>query len=118
FNPSDAIAAASSLSSKARVMTNELDAFFGERMGVTTESKTPIRPAVLIPNHNHRDTIEALLDKLAPHQIDCLLVDDGSGPETQRVLQAAATKRDWVQLLRRPQRGGKGAAVMDGLRSL
>src|SRR5690606_29870510 len=60
FNPSDAIAAASSLSSKARVMTNELEAFFGERMGVTTESKTPIRPAVLIPNHNHRDTIEAL----------------------------------------------------------
>ena len=76
------------------------------------------RPVVLIPNHNHKETIEALLERLAPYEIDCLIVDDGSEPQTQLVLEAAASKRAWVQLLRRQQRGGKGAAVMDGLRRL
>ena len=119
FNSSDAVASASCLSMRARLMTAELEAVFRERTGVQTESTEAIfKPAVLIPNHNHKETIEGLLDRLATHQIDCLIVDDGSGPETQRVLELAASKRNWVQLVRRPQRGGKGAAVMDGLRVL
>jgi glycosyltransferase involved in cell wall biosynthesis len=100
-------------------MTEELEALFREQLGVPPElAAAPFKPAILIPNHNHKNMIEALLEQLAPHRIDCLIVDDGSEPETQRILELAASKRRWVQLLRRPQRGGKGAAVMDGLRTL
>jgi glycosyltransferase involved in cell wall biosynthesis len=119
FDGSDAIASAPCLSAQARVMTKELEAVFRQSTGVATEITTKrFKPAVLIPNHNHGATIEALLDRLAPHQIDCLIVDDGSRRETQRILELAARTRNSVQLLRRPQRGGKGAAVMDGLRLL
>ena len=100
-------------------MTEELEGVFRKRTGVKIENTTRrFRPAVLIPNHNHGSTIEALLHRLAAHEIDCLIVDDGSGAETQRALEEAARTRDWVQLLRRPERGGKGAAMMDGLRLL
>ena len=82
-----------------------------------TEDKT-YRPAILIPNHNHKDAIVALLDRLSVHGIDCLIVDDGSEPQTQRILKRQAAERGWVQLLRRAHQGGKGAAVMDGLHLL
>jgi 1-acyl-sn-glycerol-3-phosphate acyltransferase len=119
FSSSDAVASANCLSMRARLMTAELEAVFRDRTGVQTESTTALfKPAVLIPNHNHKETIEALLNGLAVHQIDCVIVDDGSGSETQRVLELAANNRSWVRLVRRPQRGGKGAAVMDGLRVL
>jgi glycosyltransferase involved in cell wall biosynthesis len=60
-----------------------------------------------------------LLDRLAAAQIPCLIVDDGSNSDTRRILEGEAEHRgDWVMLLRRESQGGKGAAVMDGLRAL
>ena len=76
------------------------------------------RPALLIPNFNHKDTIASLLDRLAVHQLPCLIVNDGSGPETRRVLEEQAQARDWVTLLHLPERRGKGGAVLAGLLQL
>ncbi|MGZ8939756.1 MAG: 1-acyl-sn-glycerol-3-phosphate acyltransferase, partial [Limisphaerales bacterium] len=107
------------LSSQARELTTELEQFFRHQLGKeNSPAKENYRPAILIPNHNHKDAIVPLLDRLAVYGIDCLIVDDGSEPGTQRVLEKQAAERAWVQLIRRPQQGGKGAAVMDGLRWL
>ncbi len=73
------------------------------------------RPALLIPNYNHKDTIAALLDRLALHQLPCLIVNDGSGPETRRVLEQQEQTRSWVKILHLPERSGKGGAVLAGL---
>ena len=107
------------LSLRAREITSDLECFFHEKLELKRPaSETLFHPAILIPNHNHKDEIGALLDRLAPFRIDCLIVDDGSEPETQRVLEEQAARRSWVKVLRRPQQGGKGAAVIDGLRHL
>lgn len=76
------------------------------------------RPALLIPNFNHKDTIASLLDRLAVYRLPCLIVNDGSGPETRRVLEEQAQARDWVTLLHLPERRGKGGAVLAGLLQL
>jgi 1-acyl-sn-glycerol-3-phosphate acyltransferase len=107
------------LSSRARELTAELEQFFRRQFGDGAPSKPQDhRPAILIPNHNHKEAIVPLLDRLAVYGVDCLIVDDGSESGTQQVLEQQAAKRKWVRILRRPQQGGKGAAVMDGLRFL
>ncbi len=50
--------------------------------------------------------------------MSCLIVDDGSGAVTKQLLEEQAHRRSWVHLIHRPTQGGKGAAVMTGLRSL
>jgi glycosyltransferase involved in cell wall biosynthesis len=48
--------------------------------------------------------------------LHCIVVDDGSGAECARVLDAiAAEGGERVTLVRRERNGGKGAAVLDGL---
>jgi glycosyltransferase involved in cell wall biosynthesis len=72
---------------------------------------------LLIPVYDHGDSIGPTLERLKPHGLRCLLVDDGSGAACAAVLDAlAARERDWVTLIRRPENGGKGAALQDGLR--
>lgn len=73
-----------------------------------------MKPCLLIPNYNHGRTMPALLDTLAPLGVPCLVVDDGSGPETRAILEELERKHDWVTLRRRPRNGGKGAALRDG----
>jgi 1-acyl-sn-glycerol-3-phosphate acyltransferase len=123
FEPAAKTQAIKNHSVCAREMTRELERFFNEKFAVKQTVNEPVseqlfHPAILIPNHNHKEEIRALLDRLAPFGIDCLIVDDGSEPMTQRVLEDQAARRSWVKVLRRPQQGGKGAAVIDGLRHL
>jgi len=81
-------------------------------------SREDFRPSILIPNHNHRDAIRALLDRLEFFGVPCLMVDDGSSTEVATHLAQQADAREWVELIRRPQQGGKGACVMTGLEHL
>jgi len=76
------------------------------------------RPAVLIPNHNHRDSIPDLLDRLLPFGVPVLMVDDGSSPDVAEYLHEHVRTRGGVTLVRRPRQGGKGACVMTGLEHL
>jgi glycosyltransferase involved in cell wall biosynthesis len=90
----------------------------GEFVSVSGRPGESYRPAVLIPDHNHKDAIVAMLDRLETQRMSCLIIDDGSEPETMRVLEAQAEGRSWVHLIRRPTQGGKGEAIMTGLRFL
>lgn len=87
-------------------------------VSMSDEQGKSYRPAILIPNHNHKDAIVALLDRLEPYRLSCLIVDDGSEPATKMLLEEKTKERSWVHLIRRPKQGGKGAAVMTGLRFL
>ena len=105
-------------SARARALTANIEDYFRDKLNSVPPPKQDYRPAILIPNHNHKEAIVPLLERLAVYEVPCLIVDDGSEPETQRVLEQQAIERDQVLLLRRPQQGGKGAAVMDGLQYL
>ncbi|QTD94001.1 glycosyltransferase family 2 protein [Burkholderia anthina] len=73
---------------------------------------------IVIPIYNHRDAIGGTLARLAVHGLPILVVDDGSDESTRRVLAALAEQyAASMTLLQLPTNGGKGAAVMAGLRA-
>jgi glycosyltransferase involved in cell wall biosynthesis len=78
---------------------------------------TSFKPCLLIPVYNHERALATLLDGLRPHGLPCILVDDGSSPESARVLDTLAEREaGWVHLVRHPVNQGKGGAVMTGVR--
>ena len=77
-----------------------------------------MRPCVVIPNYNHKDPIGAVIKGLKPYGLPVLMVDDGSSPEAKEVFAALALEHKFLTLLTRPENGGKGAAVKDGLREV
>ncbi|MEX3857668.1 glycosyltransferase [Paraburkholderia sp. BR10923] len=75
-------------------------------------------PCIVIPIYNHKDAIGATVANLAVHGLPIFVVDDGSDEPTQQVLAALALQcAQQMTLLRLPENGGKGAAVMAGLRA-
>jgi len=76
-----------------------------------------MKTCLIIPVYNHEHAIPAVLARLKPYGLPCLLVNDGSSVLCTQVLaDLAAQQADWLTLLERPHNGGKGAAVIDGFR--
>lgn len=71
---------------------------------------------VLIPIYNHPDTIAQVLAQIDSLSLPCIVVDDGSDLETQRILSNAASQYQWLEIIRQAQNAGKGTAVQRGLR--
>jgi glycosyltransferase involved in cell wall biosynthesis len=82
--------------------------------GAPPAGPAAVRPCLLIPIYNHRDTIEGVLEALAPLALPCLVVDDGSDAPTQTALQRAAARWPWIELQRLPANRGRGAALRHG----
>src|SRR5258707_15785863 len=75
-------------------------------------------PCIVIPIYNHKDAIGATVAHLAVHGLPIFVVDDGSDVATQQVLASLAQQyAGQLTLLRLPVNGGKGAAVMAGVRA-
>ncbi|MBN3726779.1 glycosyltransferase family 2 protein [Burkholderia sp. Ac-20379] len=74
--------------------------------------------SIVIPIYNHGAAIGGTLARLAVHGLPMIVVDDGSDLATQATLSALAGHYgERMTLLRLPANGGKGAAVMAGLRA-
>lgn len=77
-----------------------------------------VRAAIVIPIYNHKDEIGSTLERLMPHGLPIVVVDDGSNEATQAVLAELADRwSPMMSLLRLDVNGGKGAAVMAGLKA-
>jgi glycosyltransferase involved in cell wall biosynthesis len=76
-----------------------------------------MRPCLLIPIYDHPATIGAVVEALAPLDLPCLIIDDGSGEETQRVLERLADRFAWVRVERHERNAGRGAALQTGYRT-
>ena len=75
------------------------------------------RPWIVVPVFDHEHAIGTTVAQLLPHGVPILLVDDGSRESCACVLRDIATKHAGrVQLLRLAENGGKGAAVIAGMR--
>ena len=75
-------------------------------------------PCIVIPIYNHKEAIGSTVANLVVHGLPVFIVDDGSDDATQQVLTALQQQfADQLTVLRLPVNGGKGAAVMAGLRA-
>lgn len=80
-------------------------------------SRAPsVRAIAVVPVFDHELAVASVVDGIQAAGLDCVLVDDGSSSACAAVLDELA-RRPGVRLVRRAANGGKGAAVMDGLRS-
>jgi len=70
---------------------------------------------ILIPYYNHPDAIGAVVDQLLPYEINILIIDDGSSAESKKILMPLL-QDPRVSLVTRMLNGGKGAAVITGMR--
>ncbi|MPW19051.1 glycosyltransferase [Paraburkholderia sp. CNPSo 3157] len=81
-------------------------------------SEVVFAACIVIPIYNHKDAIVGTVERLIVHGLPIFVVDDGSDEATQAVLAKLACQyRHQMTLLRLPVNGGKGAAVMAGLRA-
>ena len=76
-----------------------------------------MKTCVIIPVYNHQEAIVQVVGQLKPFELPCYLVNDGSSAQCSAVLERiAGQEKNWITLHERERNGGKGAAVMDGLR--
>ncbi len=73
------------------------------------------RLCAVIPVYEHQVPVVRVLAAVRACGLECLLVDDGSGPDCAHALAAIASADAAVGLLRLPFNQGKGAAVRAGL---
>ena len=73
-----------------------------------------MKPCLLIPCYEHGAPLRGVLESLAPYALPCLVIDDGSGPETRALLAELEREFAFVRVHRRAVNGGKGAALKTG----
>jgi glycosyltransferase involved in cell wall biosynthesis len=73
-----------------------------------------VNPCLLIPIYDHGSTIAAVVESLAGYGLPCRIVNDGSAAETTAELRRLEAEHDWVEVLHRPENGGRGAALRTG----
>jgi glycosyltransferase involved in cell wall biosynthesis len=74
-----------------------------------------MKPVALVPVYNHAATVGSVVQALHDLALPVILIDDGSDAGCASVLDSLATAPE-TSLLRLPRNGGKGGAVMAGLR--
>ena len=78
-----------------------------------------MRLVVVTPAYNAgrhlRGVVDRLLQASPPDLVRIVLVDDGSRDDTYAVATALAAQRREIAVVRRPDNGGYGAAMKDGL---
>lgn len=75
-----------------------------------------MNPLVLVPVYNHPDTITELCQKIEATGYSFLVVDDGSNEPTRSEIRDVEEHCENMSVIHRDSNGGKGRAVLDGLR--
>jgi len=74
-----------------------------------------MKVCAIIPFYNHPDAIGHVVDQLLAYDLDIIIVDDGSDIKSKESLKALLSSSK-VSLVTRLANGGKGAAVISGMR--
>ncbi len=86
-------------------------------LNVSCGKTAVFQPCVVIPCYNHGAMLPGVLARLAPFQLPCILVDDGSDRATAQQLECLTATLRGITLVRLPENGGKGQAVIAGLQA-
>jgi dolichol-phosphate mannosyltransferase len=74
------------------------------------------KAVVCLPTYNERENLERMVRALAEHDVNVLVIDDGSPDGTGEIADRLATELPWVEVLHRPNKEGLGRAYVDGFR--
>lgn len=69
---------------------------------------------IVIPNYNHTQHIEQVLQAIEPLNLPVIMVNDGSNQQTYQFLNQLPEQFSFLQLINLTENSGKGAAVMAG----
>ncbi len=69
----------------------------------------------VIPVYRHGSTLEAVVKTLLSFNFPIIVVDDGNDEENKAFISAVEKKYDIVTVVYRPENGGKGRAMIDGV---
>ncbi len=75
-----------------------------------------MKPSLLITVKDHGDTVGEVVAGLAPLELPCIVIDDGSAGHTAEILDKLAAQTPWVRLERFDENRGRGAALRYGYR--
>ena len=75
------------------------------------------RPCIVVPVFNHGNGATALMEHFAPLGLAVYFINDGSTDDTGLKLAEIAEQYPTVRIVERAENGGKGAAVVTGLRA-
>ncbi len=75
-----------------------------------------INLCIVLPTYNNYLTIETMVNKLSAHNYPIIIVNDGSDERTAGAIKQTAASHSDVFVITRKINGGKGAAVMDGVK--
>lgn len=70
----------------------------------------------VIPVYRHGSTLEAVVKSLLSFNFPIIVVDDGNDEENRALISCVAEKYSLVTVVTRAKNGGKGKAMMDGIR--
>lgn len=70
----------------------------------------------VIPVYNHGAALESVVKNLVSYNLPIILVDDGNDEKNKECIQSVNQKYPLTVLVTRPKNGGKGKAMMDGVR--
>lgn len=75
----------------------------------------PTNYCVIIPNFNHTQHIEQVLESISLHKLPVIMVNDGSNAATKETLTSLTQHYSFLELIHLEQNQGKGGAVIAGL---
>jgi len=75
------------------------------------------RFCIIVPHFNHLAELQSYLPALLACGLPVLVVDDGSDPAVREALRRLLARHESVELVLREDNGGKGAAIVSGIRA-
>lgn len=72
---------------------------------------------IVVPVYRHAAAAARLADRLAAFGLPAIFVDDGNTPDEAQAIARIGSDHGFVTVVRRAANGGKGAAVLEGLRA-
>ncbi len=75
-----------------------------------------MKAGLAIPIFDHGDTIGSVVESLAAFGMPLIVVNDGSGPDTRRVLDRLEREHDFVEVRHHDRNRGRGAALRTAYR--
>ena len=73
-----------------------------------------MKATVCLPTYNERENLEKMVRALGTHDVDVLVIDDGSPDGTGEIADRLAAELDYVQVLHRLHKEGIGRAYIAG----
>lgn len=70
----------------------------------------------VIPVYRHGSTLEAVVKSLVSFNLPIIVVDDGNDEENRAFISAVEKSYPLVTVVTRIENGGKGRAMIDGIR--